>query len=113
MFSLTDITDELRGQKALERAAEDALHQALHDPLTGLPNREYFGRNLQRIAAKENDPASSLMLVFLDVDNFKLANDIRGHLAGDALLIQIANRLSSALPPTRCYHGSVETSSQY
>jgi diguanylate cyclase (GGDEF)-like protein/PAS domain S-box-containing protein len=99
VFSLTDITDELRGQRALERAAEDALHQALHDPLTGLPNREYFGRNLQKITATENDPASSLMLVFLDVDNFKLANDIRGHLAGDALLIQIANRLSSALPP--------------
>lgn len=98
VFSLTDISDELRGQRALERAAEDALHQALHDPLTGLPNREYFSRKLQEMTSFENDTTSKLMLVFLDVDNFKLANDIRGHLAGDALLIQIANRLCSALP---------------
>jgi diguanylate cyclase (GGDEF)-like protein/PAS domain S-box-containing protein len=99
VFSLTDISDELRGQRALERAAESALHEALHDPLTGLSNREYFSRNLLRMTNEGNEPTSSLMLVFLDVDNFKLANDIRGHLAGDALLVQIANRLSAALPP--------------
>lgn len=99
VFSLTDITDELRAQRALERAAEAALHEALHDPLTGLPNREYFGRRLIEMTDEGSDPTTSLMLVFLDVDNFKLANDIRGHLAGDALLVQIANRLSAALPP--------------
>lgn len=98
VFSLTDITDELRGQKALERAAEDALHQALHDPLTGLPNREFFSRKLQEMTSIENKAARNFMLAFLDVDNFKLANDLRGHLAGDVLLIQIADRLCSALP---------------
>ncbi len=99
VFSLTDISEELRGQRDLERAAEIALHEALHDPLTGLSNREYFSRQLLSMTNERRELTSSLMLVFLDVDNFKLANDIRGHLAGDALLVEIANRLSAALPP--------------
>ncbi|MCB1032893.1 MAG: diguanylate cyclase, partial [Acidobacteria bacterium] len=78
-----------------------ARHKAaMHDPLTGLPNRALF---VQRLTAAVNrglrDEASSYALLFLDVDRFKNVNDSLGHLAGDQLLEQIADRLRDCLQP--------------
>ncbi|HEV7518145.1 MAG TPA: EAL domain-containing protein, partial [Thermoanaerobaculia bacterium] len=89
-----DITDR-------KRAEERLLHEALHDELTGLPNRAYFMDRLRAaMALARRDPARLTAVLFLDVDRFKLVNDSLGHPVGDALLIQIATALTSALRPS-------------
>jgi len=81
------------------RNFEDALHLALHDGLTKLPNRRLFldrlGHALSR--SSRNGPAPSVL--FLDIDNFKTVNDSLGHGAGDELLRGIAARLDRCLRP--------------
>jgi diguanylate cyclase (GGDEF)-like protein/PAS domain S-box-containing protein len=71
-------------------------HQALHDPLTNLPNRVLFLDCLGRALSR---PAAQVAVVLLDVDNFKLVNDSLGHSAGDELLMEIAQRLKAAMRP--------------
>ena len=84
---------------AIERrlAEEETRHQALHDPLTGLPNRLLFRDRLDHAAARASRSGSSLAVMFLDVDNFKVINDSLGHEAGDELLVELAPRLSQAV----------------
>ncbi|MDF2763428.1 MAG: domain S-box/diguanylate cyclase protein, partial [Rhodospirillales bacterium] len=69
-------------------------HDALHDPLTGLPNRTLF---LQRLAAADHHarhrPGYLFAVLFLDLDRFKLVNDSLGHHVGDDLLAAVAERL--------------------
>ncbi len=75
------------------------VRQALHDPLTGLPNRALF---LDRIAValdRSRRTNASVAVMFLDVDDFKLVNDTLGHAAGDRLLSGLAARLSSMMRP--------------
>jgi diguanylate cyclase (GGDEF)-like protein len=76
---------------------EGGVQQALHDPLTGLPNRELFadrvGQSI-RTADRELRPAA---LLLLDLDRFKEVNDTLGHHHGDLLLIQVGQRLTGAL----------------
>ncbi|MHB1469535.1 MAG: sensor domain-containing protein, partial [Solirubrobacteraceae bacterium] len=80
-----------------QRSAEDDIrYQALHDPLTGLPNRVLL---LDRLALALARPQANVAVVLLDIDNFKLVNDSLGHGAGDELLVEIAPRLQSALRP--------------
>ncbi|MCU1599941.1 MAG: hypothetical protein JWO22_650, partial [Frankiales bacterium] len=77
---------------------EDELRErALHDELTGLPNRALFLERLDH-ALDRRDPAP-LVVCFLDLDDFKAVNDTLGHGAGDDLLTTIAERLSSCLRP--------------
>ncbi len=81
------------------RSEEEMRRQALHDPLTGLPNRTLF---IDRLALALNQAArrrTSVAVLFLDLDRFKLINDSLGHGAGDELLGLIAMRLSQALRP--------------
>ena len=88
-----DITDR-------KRAEERLLHDALHDELTGLPNRALFMDRLwQAVERSRREPDRLMAVLFLDVDQFKIVNDSLGHLVGDELLIQIARALSSALRP--------------
>ena len=70
-------------------AAEETEHLALHDPLTGLPNRLHFQQRLERRLATTGSAAVLLM----DVDRFKEVNDTLGHDVGDQLLAELANRL--------------------
>lgn len=74
------------------------LNTALHDSLTGLPNRVLFIKRLERAlnrAQRESD--FQFAVLFLDCDRFQLVNDSLGHLVGDELLIAIANRLEKSL----------------
>jgi len=78
---------------ALERrrAEEETLHQALHDTLTGLPNRALFVNRLEHAVERPNDAVTAILLI--DLDHFKVVNDSLGHELGDALLIEVGRRL--------------------
>ena len=72
-------------------------HQAFHDALTGLPNRALFLDRAERALARAGRRSTLTAMVMLDLDDFKLVNDTRGHAAGDELLLQLAQRLRSTL----------------
>jgi diguanylate cyclase (GGDEF)-like protein len=82
------------------RAAEDRTRwEALHDPLTGLANRNLFLDRLGHALAQAQRRSMALAVLFLDLDQFKLVNDSLGHAAGDELLAAVAPRLADALRP--------------
>ncbi len=82
---IEDITD----RKAREL---ELVHDAEHEPLTGLWNRSGFSRLLER-AWDERTGIGELAVLFVDLDGFKLANDIHGHDAGDEVLVHVGQRL--------------------
>lgn len=73
------------------------LHQANHDPLTGLPNRQLLFDRLDQAIAYIDRNKDMLAFMILDLDNFKTINDTLGHIAGDSLLKEVARRLQSCL----------------
>lgn len=83
-----DITE----QKAFQ---QQLAYQAEHDSLTGLFNRHYFQQELERTVARVARNGSTCALFYLDLDQFKYINDTLGHAAGDQLLIEISNLVSS------------------
>ena len=92
-------------------AADRALHDALHDPLTRLPNRALFLDLVKRSFARaRRREGYCFAVVFLDLDRFKAVNDGLGHAAGDELLVQMAKRLESCLREgdTLARHGGDE-----
>ena len=91
--SMTDIS--LR-----KTAEEKLLHEAIHDVLTGLPNRALFMDLLGRSLARSRRRKGYLFSVlFLDLDRFKVINDGLGHMVGDQLLVGLARRLEKCLRP--------------
>ena len=93
MQTLANILADAIQQRTTE---DDIRYQALHDPLTGLPNRVLFLDRLDRTLARRG---AEVAVVLLDIDNFKLVNDSLGHGAGDELLRAVAPRLTAALRP--------------
>jgi diguanylate cyclase (GGDEF)-like protein len=77
------------------RAASDRFyHDALHDPLTGLPNRLLLQERLEHAAKRAERTHTSAAIIFADLDRFKKVNDMHGHKVGDDLLLAVAHRLS-------------------
>jgi diguanylate cyclase (GGDEF)-like protein/PAS domain S-box-containing protein len=85
-----------------QRAAEAALRrQALHDALTGLPNRLLFLDRLTLAAARQKRADhGAVAVLFLDIDHFKRVNDTHGHEGGDRVLVEVASRLEQAVRAT-------------
>ena len=86
----------------MSRTAEHRLrHDALHDSLTGLPNRAYFLERLERAMIRHrSDPHESCVVLFMDIDRFKLVNDTFSHAVGDRLLVALAARIAHELRPS-------------
>jgi diguanylate cyclase (GGDEF)-like protein len=82
-----------------KRAEVELARQALHDPLTGLPNRALFLDRLSVALDRSRRTDAAVCLLFLDVDSFKEVNDTLGHAAGDMLLTVLADRFRGLLRP--------------
>ncbi len=81
-----------------KKAEEKLFHEAHHDALTGLANRQLFLLQLKRkFALRSREPEMKFALLFIDLDKFKLINDTLGHHAGDLFLIEISRRLQSTV----------------
>lgn len=76
---------------------ESLAFQALHDPLTGLPNRRLFIQHLENALSRSGRTESSVAVLFIDLDDFKAVNDSAGHTGGDELLRTLGDRLARAL----------------
>ena len=93
VYTFRDIAERKQAEKSL-------AHDAMHDVLTGLPNRALFlDRLSQALARRARRPNQSCGVLFLDLDRFKEINDVLGHAAGDVVLIAAAERLQRALRP--------------
>lgn len=85
-----DITDRKQREKLTERLA-------FYDPLTRLPNRRLLNKRIEQALASSESNGLYGAILFIDLDNFKPVNDLYGHDAGDNLLIEVAERLKSAV----------------
>ena len=84
-------------QARIEQATARLSHQALHDPLTSLPNRRAFEQALEELLSASRRAGDHGALCFMDLDHFKPVNDTGGHAAGDALLRVVADLIRSHL----------------
>ena len=99
-----ELKDEVRARHILEFTLEAvkereaaARHDAVHDPLTGLPNRVLFNDRLEHGLAQARRHGWVLAVMFIDLDGFKKINDTHGHAAGDSVLKLVASRLSGSM----------------
>jgi len=90
VVTFRDITDTRRRTNELEKRAQ-------YDELTGLPNRSAFSEHLARAIGRSQRKSMPLAVLFIDLDRFKSVNDTLGHDIGDAVLVEVANRLRNNL----------------
>jgi diguanylate cyclase (GGDEF)-like protein len=92
-----ELTYEVAERK---RAQEQLVYDALHDSLTGLPNRNLFLERAQTVLDRlATEPLGKFAVLFIDLDRFKIINDSLGHMVGDRLLVAIAKLLANCLRP--------------
>jgi diguanylate cyclase (GGDEF)-like protein/PAS domain S-box-containing protein len=90
------LVEDITARKLAEQAL---VHQSLHDPLTSLPNRNLLHDRIEHALAASQRSGGTVGLLYLDLDGFKQVNDGAGHAAGDALLVQVAQRLLRCVRP--------------
>ena len=95
--AIRDITERQLRANALEQKNAELSHQAYHDALTGLPNRQMFYECLHQSLERASSNQELVALLFLDLDGFKSINDTLGHNVGDLLLKTVASRLKKCL----------------
>lgn len=98
-FRLQALLRRKRTGDRLRHSVQDGLRLAVTDPLTGLYNRRYAQPRLAAIAERAHACGSAFAVMVIDLDRFKQVNDRWGHAAGDAVLVEVAQRLSLNLRP--------------
>lgn len=83
--------------RTTEAAVERYRHLSRHDALTGLPNRSAFNEEIESLPRRNHDSSARIAVLSFDLNRFKEVNDVHGHAAGDAVLREIAARLSASL----------------
>jgi diguanylate cyclase (GGDEF)-like protein/PAS domain S-box-containing protein len=97
ILMVQDETERKAAEEALLRQSELNEHQALHDGLTGLPNRTLFRDRIEQAIAMARRDGGQLAVAMIDLDRFKDVNDTLGHHAGDTLLVEVGRRLRGLL----------------
>src|SRR5206468_13128309 len=93
LATIMDVTE-------MRRVEDELRRRAVHDDLTGLPNRTLLTDRLEQALARvQREGNSAVAVMFIDLDHFKLVNDSWGHTTGDALLRQVAERIRTAIRP--------------
>lgn len=100
LAQLAERNEQLEREIEERRQSEaEVRHLAIHDSLTGLPNRRHLIEVLERTIESAIDNGTSSALIYFDLDGFKYINDEYGHAAGDEVLIKIAERLRNSSHP--------------
>jgi diguanylate cyclase (GGDEF)-like protein/putative nucleotidyltransferase with HDIG domain/PAS domain S-box-containing protein len=94
---LSDVTSQVEAARVLADAHDQAERLSRTDPLTGVFNRRHFNEALAAELARAQRVASGTGLLCVDIDHFKVINDLRGHLVGDDVLCRVAERITSAI----------------
>jgi len=95
-----DVSRRRVAEDARDRLEAELRHQALHDPLTGLPNRALVLDRVEQLISKAKQPGTGISMLFIDLDDFKHVNDELGHQAGDELLRRVGERLFGSVRAT-------------
>jgi diguanylate cyclase (GGDEF)-like protein/PAS domain S-box-containing protein len=105
-YPLRDSTGAISGMLSIIRDVTDSKeyemrleHLAMHDSLTGLPNRRFVLKTIADHIAPEGEPAPQVSVLYFDLDFFKSVNDTHGHDMGDRCLIEVARRITAGLAP--------------
>ncbi|HTD28301.1 MAG TPA: diguanylate cyclase, partial [Xanthomonadaceae bacterium] len=95
--AVSELRDQIGERERIER---QMMHEALHDSLTGLPNRSFLLDAIDRaVSRSQRDPQHRFAVLFLDLDRFKVVNDSVGHLVGDEMLKLAAERIAACVSP--------------
>ncbi|MDE1160673.1 MAG: EAL domain-containing protein [Acidobacteriaceae bacterium] len=96
---VTTLRNEALTLEVRERQKTEAKlkHLAYHDPVTGLRNRAYLTEEIQSLLHKGPSPTGVIVLLYIDLDNFKTVNDMLGHRYGDVMLQEIGKRIQAAV----------------
>lgn len=91
------VSNQVAAAIVRKRAIDHIIHMALHDPLTGLPNRALWHDRLRQTIQEAGRSQVQFAVLYLDLNRFKPVNDRHGHAMGDALLTQVAHRLQTCV----------------
>ncbi len=100
LLTLTAVVRIIQALHIAERSEANLAYQAMHDSLTGLPNRRMMQQHLTNVLERASVDDTHVALLFLDLDRFKLVNDTLGHTHGDELLVAVAQRLNEHVRPS-------------